>query len=184
MLHTSLKIIVTKGYVKLLKYGDSLYRCKCVKVVALGHMCTVIKRVDPSLAYLEQVRQHMARLPSIDPNTRTVLICGYPNVGKSSFINKIMRVDVDVQPYAFTTKSLFVVLFHNIKSLFMNKSLIIVCNKTDLQPLEGISKENMKLVNEMKAEALKTLVGQGGEPTDNNSVLLTVSTLTEKEQLL
>ena len=32
----------------------------------------------------------------------------YPNVGKSSFINKITRADVDVQPYAFTTKSLFV----------------------------------------------------------------------------
>jgi nucleolar GTP-binding protein len=29
-------------------------------------------------------------------------------VGKSSFINKITRADVDVQPYAFTTKSLFV----------------------------------------------------------------------------
>ncbi len=71
-------------------------------------MCTVMKRVSPSLAYLEQVRQHMSRLPSIDPNTRTILICGYPNVGKSSFINKITRADVDVQPYAFTTKSLFV----------------------------------------------------------------------------
>ena len=65
-------------------------------------------RIGPSLAYLEQVRQHMARLPSIDPNTRTILICGYPNVGKSSFINKITRADVDVQPYASTTKSLFV----------------------------------------------------------------------------
>ena len=160
----------------------------------------------------------------------------------SLFINKIMRANVDVQPYAFTTKSLFVghtdykylryqvidtpgildrpfedrniiemcsitalahlraailffldvsgscgysiaqqaALFHSIKSLFMNKPLIIVCNKTDLQPLEGISEEDMKLVNEMKAEALKTLVGQGGEPTDNNSVLLTMSTLTEE----
>jgi len=35
-----------------------------------------------------QVRQHMSRLPSIDPNTRTLLVCGYPNVGKSSFMNK------------------------------------------------------------------------------------------------
>merc|ERR1712071_257730 len=35
-------------------------------------------------------------------------ICGFPNVGKSSFINKITRADVEVQPYAFTTKSLFV----------------------------------------------------------------------------
>lgn len=71
-------------------------------------MATVMKRQKDSLAYLEQVRQHLARLPSIDPNTRTLLICGYPNVGKSSFINKITRADVDVQPYAFTTKSLFV----------------------------------------------------------------------------
>jgi len=50
----------------------------------------------------------MSRLPSLDPNTRTLLMCGLPNVGKSSFMNKITRANVDVQPYAFTTKSLFV----------------------------------------------------------------------------
>lgn len=233
---------ICKDYVKLLKYGDSLYRCKSLKVAALGRMCTVVKRIGPSLAYLEQIRQHMARLPSIDPNTRTILICGYPNVGKSSFMNKITRADVDVQPYAFTTKSLFVghtdykylryqvidtpgildrpfedrniiemcsitalahlrsavlffldisgscgysiaqqaALFHSIKSLFMNKPLIIVCNKTDLQPLDGISEEDKKLVMEMKAEAMKTVMGQGGEVGDDEGVLLTMSTLNEE----
>ncbi|XP_022731074.1 nucleolar GTP-binding protein 1-like [Durio zibethinus] len=232
---------IAKDYVKLLKYGDSLYRCKSLKIAALGRMCTVIKRIGPSLAYLEQIRQHVARLPSIDPNTRTILICGYPNVGKSSFMNKITRADVDVQPYAFTTKSLFVghtdykylryqvidtpgildrpfedrniiemcsitalahlraavlffldisgscgysiaqqvALFHSIKSLFMNKPLIIVCNKTDLQPLDSLSEEDMKLVMEMKAEAMKTVMGQGGEPSNEEGVLLTMSTLTE-----
>ena len=53
-------------------------------------MCTILKRQAQSLAYLEQVRQHLSRLPSIDPNTRTLIICGFPNVGKSSFINKVM----------------------------------------------------------------------------------------------
>ena len=169
----------------MLKYGDSLYRCKELKRAALGRMCTVMKRQGPSLAYLEQVRtraplapslsrlslaaaaapphcvllgtvhgcrdtlpelfcppktkntvvlttlgpppsrqpqptkpptaapraqvrQHMSRLPSIDPNTRTLLLCGYPNVGKSSLMNKLTRAEVEVQPYAFTTKSLYV----------------------------------------------------------------------------
>merc|ERR1739842_102423 len=66
-------------------------------------MATIMRR-----QYLEQVRQHLSRLPTIDPNTRTLLITGFPNVGKSSFINKITRADVEVQPYAFTTKSLYV----------------------------------------------------------------------------
>jgi len=99
---------VAKDYCRLLKYGDSLYRCKLLKKAALGRMATIMKRQNQSLQYLEQVRQHISRLPSIDPNTRTLLICGFPNVGKSSFINKITRAEVDVQPYAFTTKSLFV----------------------------------------------------------------------------
>jgi len=71
-------------------------------------MATILKRLKDSLQYLESVRQHLGRLPSIDPNTRTLLIAGYPNVGKSSFLKTISKADVDVQPYAFTTKSLFV----------------------------------------------------------------------------
>lgn len=99
---------IARDYVRLLKYGDSLYRCKQLKRAALGRMATIMKRQNQNLLYLEQVRQHLSRLPSIDPNTRTLLICGFPNVGKSSFINKITRADVEVQPYAFTTKSLYV----------------------------------------------------------------------------
>lgn len=97
-----------KDHVKLLKYGDSLYRCKCLKRAALGRMVTIMKGQAKNLLYLEEIRQHINRLPTIDPNTRTLLITGFPNVGKSSFINKISRADVEVQPYAFTTKSLYV----------------------------------------------------------------------------
>ena len=99
---------LARDYTRLLKYSDSLYRCKHLKIAALGRMCTLMRRQSKSLEYLEQVRQHLSRLPSIDPNTRTIIISGFPNVGKSSFINKVTRANVDVQPYAFTTKSLFV----------------------------------------------------------------------------
>lgn len=99
---------IASDSIRLLKYGDSLYRCKMLKRAALGRMVKILKRQNLSLSYLEEVRQHMARLPSVDPNARTLLVCGYPNVGKSSFVNKVSRANVDVQPYAFTTKSLLV----------------------------------------------------------------------------
>ncbi|KAJ9654892.1 Nucleolar GTP-binding protein 1 [Neophaeococcomyces mojaviensis] len=99
---------VSRDYVRLLKYAQSLFQCKNLKKAALGRMATICKRLRDPLVYLEQVRQHLGRLPGIDPNTRTLLICGYPNVGKSSFLKSITKADVDVQPYAFTTKSLFV----------------------------------------------------------------------------
>jgi len=99
---------LSKDYLRLMKYGDSLYRCKQLKRAALGRMCTVLKKLKASLGYLEEVRKHISRLPALDPTTRTLLMTGYPNVGKSSFMNKVTRADVDVQPYAFTTKALFV----------------------------------------------------------------------------
>lgn len=99
---------VSRDYVRLLKYGQSLFQCKQLKRAALGRMATITKRLKEPLLYLEQVRQHLSRLPSIEPTTRTLLLCGYPNTGKSSFLKNISRADVDVQPYAFTTRSLFV----------------------------------------------------------------------------
>eukprot|EP00122_Pirum_gemmata_P004469 Pgem_evm1s4060 len=109
-LSTARKLIdnVGKDYSKLLKYGDSLYRCKQLKRAALGRMCTIMKRQASSLAYLEQVRQHLSRIPNIDPVEKTLILTGFPNVGKSSFMKTVTRADVDVQPYPFTTKSLFI----------------------------------------------------------------------------
>mmetsp|Transcript_41778 Transcript_41778/g.108193 ORF Transcript_41778/g.108193 Transcript_41778/m.108193 type:complete len:641 (-) Transcript_41778:145-2067(-) len=99
---------IAKDYVKMMKLADSLYKCKMLKRAAMGRMCTSVKKLAGSLSYLEEVRQHLGRLPSINPATRTLILTGYPNVGKSSFMNIVTNANVDVQPYAFTTKSLFV----------------------------------------------------------------------------
>lgn len=99
---------ISNDYVRLLKYADSLYRCKMLKRAALGRMATMLKKLKSSLSYLEEVRKHLSRLPQIDTNARTLIVTGFPNVGKSSFVNNVTNANVDVQPYAFTTQNLFV----------------------------------------------------------------------------
>ncbi|CAE7581751.1 unnamed protein product [Symbiodinium sp. CCMP2592] len=99
---------IAKDYVKMMKFADSLYKCKMLKRAALGRMATAVKKLAGALSFLEEVRQHLGRLPSINPATRTLILTGYPNVGKSSFMNIVTNANVDVQPYAFTTKSLFI----------------------------------------------------------------------------
>ena len=108
-LHTAKNITekISNDYVKLLKYADSLYRCKQLKVAALGRMATTLKKLNSSLNYLEEVRKHLGRLPSIDPSSRTLILTGFPNVGKSSFMNKITYAGSEVQPYPFTTQSIY-----------------------------------------------------------------------------
>lgn len=109
---------VSAEYTKLVKFSDSLYRAKMLKRAALGRMATAVKGLSKSLEYLEEVRQHLSRLPVIDPTGLTLLVCGYPNVGKSSFVNSISRAQVDVQPYAFTTKNLYVGHFDHSYSIW------------------------------------------------------------------
>ncbi|CCK68034.1 putative GTPase NOG1 KNAG_0A03530 [Huiozyma naganishii CBS 8797] len=203
---------VSRDYTRLLKFGQSLFQCKQLKRAALGRMATIVKKLKDPMNYLEQVRQHLGRLPSIDPNTRTLLICGYPNVGKSSFLRCITKADVEVQPYAFTTKSLYVghfdykylrfqaidtpgildrptedmnniemqsiyaiahlrscvlyfmdlsercgftieaqvKLFHSIKPLFANKSVMVVINKTDIIRPEDLDEDRAQLLQTVK----------------------------------
>ncbi|KRH93523.1 GTP-binding protein CRFG/NOG1 (ODN superfamily) [Pseudoloma neurophilia] len=108
-LNTTKKFIknIATEYIRLVKYGTSLFACKQLKVAAFGKMTKYCEKLKDTLAYLEEVRQHMSRLPVIFPEKRTLLLIGLPNTGKSSFMNILSSADVDVQPYPFTTRSLY-----------------------------------------------------------------------------
>lgn len=94
---------IAKEYVRLLKYADSPYKTKMLKRAALGRMCTTVRKLAKSLSYLEEVRKHLSRLPGINPFTRTLLLAGHPNVGKSTFMNAVSNANVEVAEWAFTT---------------------------------------------------------------------------------
>ena len=93
---------------KMIRFGDSMYRCKSLKRAGLGQMASTVSKLGSELEYLEKVRQDINRLPMIDPMGRIILVAGFPNVGKSSFVSAISKCKSEVMPFAFTTKALFV----------------------------------------------------------------------------
>src|SRR5207247_3129197 len=58
----------------------------------------------PDLEALTEARRALRRLPEIDPALRTVVVAGYPNVGKSSFVRAVSSGRPKIADYPFTTK--------------------------------------------------------------------------------
>jgi nucleolar GTP-binding protein len=97
---------ISTNYIRLLKFGNSFYNCKHLKKVAIGRICTVIKKLSFTFLYLEKIRKQIKSIPSIDPYRNTILVCGSLSCGKSSLTNKISKANVTVNSNVYTTKSL------------------------------------------------------------------------------
>ena len=71
----------------------------------LGKVNSLFRKNKEYFLKLEQARKFMNRLPKF-LDMYTVAIGGYPNVGKSTLMQKITGSKVEVQNYPFTTKGL------------------------------------------------------------------------------
>ncbi len=71
---------------------------------AYGRLSSLVEQVGPDLEALTEARRALRRLPEIDPALRTVVVAGYPNVGKSSFVRAVSSGRPKIADYPFTTK--------------------------------------------------------------------------------
>ncbi len=71
---------------------------------AYGRLSSVVKQIASDLEALSEARQALRRMPAIDPELATIVVAGYPNVGKSSFVRAVSSGRPKVADYPFTTK--------------------------------------------------------------------------------
>tara|TARA_Y100000310_G_C20636300_1_gene791336 strand:+ start:454 stop:1392 length:939 start_codon:yes stop_codon:yes gene_type:complete len=100
-----------KNYVRQLSKTSERSKIAKLKNEFYGRVSSVVKQIDKELVYLETCRKIMRKYPDIKEKF-TVCIFGFPNVGKTTLLNKLTGSKAEVAGYAFTTK--------NVNSGFLN----------------------------------------------------------------
>ncbi|WP_256393580.1 NOG1 family protein [Natronoarchaeum rubrum] len=73
---------------------------------AFARMADVVEDVSENLLLINEARNDLRDLPEINPDEPAIVVAGYPNVGKSSFVNGITRARNETAEYPFTTKGI------------------------------------------------------------------------------
>lgn len=73
-----------------------------------GRLNSYVKRIDDDLQFLQEAKNKFRKLPAIDPAVPTIVVAGFPNVGKSNLVTVMSTAEPEIAPYPFTTKGVIV----------------------------------------------------------------------------
>jgi nucleolar GTP-binding protein len=75
---------------------------------AFARFASVLEEVEDDLLEIGAARDELKLVPELDPDEPAIVVAGYPNVGKTSFINRVTNARNEIASYPFTTTELHV----------------------------------------------------------------------------
>lgn len=90
------------SYVRMIIKEKDRQEIKNIIKQYYGRLSSILKQIDPNLKLLEKSRKIMRSYPDIK-DLYTICIYGFPNVGKTTLLNKLTKTKAKTAAYAFTT---------------------------------------------------------------------------------
>jgi nucleolar GTP-binding protein len=75
---------------------------------AFARFASVVGEVEDDLLEIGEARDELKYIPELAPSEPAIVVAGYPNVGKTSFINHVTNARNEIASYPFTTTELHV----------------------------------------------------------------------------